>query len=116
LARNSVRLTHGETLVVEADLLDTAAAREARELVEAGELRGLSIGFLPTEPGFRWQRRGAHLHRSLESGHLAEISLVALPAYLNTSASVRSLTIPEHLARPGRDTKRWSALLDRLSA
>ncbi len=116
LARNSVRLSHGEHLVVDAELLDTAAAREARELLEAEELRGMSIGFLPTGSGFAWSRRGSELHRSLESGRLVEISLVALPAYAGTSASVRSIAVPQHLARPGRDTKRWSALLSRLSA
>lgn len=97
LARNSVRLTHGERLVVDAELLDTAAAREARELVEAGELRGLSIGFALREPGWKWERRGNELHRSLAAGRLAEVSLVALPAYGGTSASVRSLVVPDDI-------------------
>ncbi len=110
LARNSVRLTHGTGLDVAADLLDTPTAEEARALVEAGELRGLSIGFLPTGDGFRWERKGAEIHRALPLGRLFEISLVAIPAYEGTSAAVRSLTIPDAIPG-GRDTERWSRLL-----
>jgi HK97 family phage prohead protease len=116
LARNSVRLTHGTGLDVEAELLDTAAGREARELVEAGELRGLSVGFLPTGP-WQWERRGAEVHRSLPSGRLLEISLVAIPAYEGTTAAVRSLTIPQDLAAPsGRDIGRWGKWLQAATA
>jgi HK97 family phage prohead protease len=111
LARNSVRLTHGDSLDVEAELLETAPGEEARELVEAGELRGLSIGFLPAPKGFRWERRGAQVHRSLTAGRLMEISLVAIPAYEGTSATVRS--IPQDLAPAsgGRDIARWTRYL-----
>ncbi len=112
LAHNSVRLTHGDALEVDAELLETPAGEEARALVEAGELRGLSIGFLPAANGFRWERRAGGVHRSLEAGRLVEISLVAIPAYVGTSASVRSLTIPQDLtAAGGRDIKRWATWL-----
>lgn len=117
LARNSVKVTHNSGIDVEAELLQTAAAEEARALVDAGELRGMSIGFLTLAP-WKWARRGQELHRSLPAGggKLVELSLVALPAHEGTSASVRSIAVPDHLARVGRDTARWSALLERLSA
>jgi HK97 family phage prohead protease len=113
LARNSVRLTHGDSLDVEAELLETAAAEEARALVEADELRGLSIGFLPAANGFHWQRRGSEVHRTLTAGRLIEVSLVAIPAYEGTSASVRSIAIPQDLppASGGRDIARWTRYL-----
>ncbi len=98
LARQSVRLTHGERLVVDAELLDTAAATEARALVEAGELRGLSIGFALRGP-WKWTNMAGEIHRSLPAGNgrLGEISLVALPAYEGTSATVRSLVVPDDI-------------------
>lgn len=98
LARQSVRLTHGERLVVDADLLDTAAATEARALVEAGELKGMSIGFGLRGP-WKWANRAGEIHRSVPAGNgrLAEISLVALPAYEGTTAAVRSLVVPDDI-------------------
>ncbi len=112
LARNSVRLTHNSGLDVEAELLDTPAGNEARDLVQAGEIRGLSIGFLPTGDGFKWARRGGEIHRSLPQGKLFEVSLVAIPAYEGTSASVRSLVVPESLPDQGSDKARWTRYLD----
>ncbi len=113
LARNSVRITHNSGMDVEAELLSTPAAEEARELVQAGELRGMSIGFMPLGKGFVWERRGSEIHRSLPQGRLCEVSLVAMPAYDNTSASVRSLTVPDHLvSAEARDNDRWLRYLD----
>ncbi len=115
LARNSVKLTHGTGLDVEAELLTTAAAEEARELVDSGELRGLSIGFLPASAsGWKWERRGQEIHRSLVQGNLFEVSLVAIPVHSGTYAEVRSLVIPPAIV--GRDTARWTRLLDAMTA
>lgn len=116
LARSSVRLEHNSGLDITAELLDTAAAREAADLIRAGELRGLSVGFLQTSP-WKWARRDGEIHRALPQGggSLKEISLVAFPAHENTSASVRSITIPDAISG-GRDIVRWSRLLDRLTA
>lgn len=116
LARRSVSLTHGERLVVDAELLDTEAAREAAALVEAGELRGMSVGFRQTAP-WSWERRGGQIHRALPpgGGSLKEISLVAFPAHENTSASVRSITIPDAIPG-GMDIERWGRYLDRVTA
>ncbi len=113
LARNSVRLTHGTGLDVEAELLTTPAAEEARELVENQELRGLSIGFLPAPSmAWKWERRGQEIHRSLVQGNLFEISLVAIPVHAGTYAEVRSLSIPAHI---GRDNARWNRYLESMT-
>lgn len=116
LASRSVKLTHGQGLDIEAELLATQAGNEASELISAGELRGLSIGFLPlgTPSGWRWERRGEEVHRSLTSGKLFEISLVALPVHEGTYAQVRSISVPENVGN--RKNQAWGKLLDALSA
>jgi uncharacterized protein len=68
---------------------DTSYARDVRELVRAGTVRGMSFRFMPF-PG------GAHLDtskhpalRTLTSVRLSEVSIVLSPAYPETSIQVR---------------------------
>lgn len=117
LARRSVVVKEvGDGLDVDAELVDTDFARSVAALIKAEEITGMSFGFLPAQRGFVWERRGTGVHRTLRAGTLLEMSTVVLPVYAGTTAAVRSITIPQHLARPGRDIERWGALLDRLSA
>jgi HK97 family phage prohead protease len=76
-------------LSYEADLPNTGAGRDTYELVGSGRIRHSSMGFNCIQDEFR--REGAVVVRHLLAIRLQELSPVAVPGYLNTSAAVRSL-------------------------
>lgn len=76
-----------EGLAVEGRLTDaTEKAREVRQLVREGIIRGLSIGFLVPEGG---QERGDRGRRAITALDLFEVSIVATPAL--PSAQIREV-------------------------
>jgi len=79
-------------LRVEAMLPDTTAGRDAKVLIQRGDVTGFSFGFTVPPEGDTWNTDGTE--RTLNSVRLLEVSAgVAFPAYPSTngSASVRSL-------------------------
>ena len=79
-------------LRVEADLPDTQAGRDAKVLIQRGDVTGFSFGFTVPANGDRWNDEGTE--RTLTSVRLLEVSTgVAFPAYSGTNgtATVRSL-------------------------
>jgi HK97 family phage prohead protease len=76
-------------LSYEADLPNTGAGRDTYELVGSGRIKHSSMGFNCISDEFR--REGAIVVRHLVAIRLQELSPVAVPGYLNTSAAVRSL-------------------------
>lgn len=79
-------------LRVEADLPDTQAGRDAKVLIQRGDVTGFSFGFTVPANGDTWNDSGTE--RTLKSVRLLEVSAgVAFPAYPSTvgSAQVRSL-------------------------
>ena len=79
-------------LRVEADLPDTQAGRDAKVLIQRGDVTGFSFGFTVPANGDRWNAEGTE--RTLTSVRLLEVSTgVAFPAYSGTNgtAIVRSL-------------------------
>jgi len=79
-------------LRISAELPNTSAGRDARELVSRGDVRAFSFGFsIPATGGDEWSADGTE--RTLKSVRLHEVSLVAFPAYpeTNGTASVRAL-------------------------
>jgi HK97 family phage prohead protease len=79
-------------LRVEAMLPDTTAGRDAKVLIQRGDVTGFSFGFTVPPQGDTWNTDGTE--RTLNSVRLLEVSAgVAFPAYPSTngSASVRSL-------------------------
>jgi HK97 family phage prohead protease len=78
-------------LRVEADLPDTQAGRDAKVLIQRGDVTGFSFGFTVPANGDRWNDAGTE--RTLTSVRLLEVSTgVAFPAYSGTNtAVVRSL-------------------------
>ena len=79
-------------LYVEADLPDTQAGRDAKVLIQRGDVTGFSFGFTVPPGGDIWDADGTQ--RTLKSVRLLEVSTgVAFPAYPSTvgSAQVRSL-------------------------
>jgi HK97 family phage prohead protease len=79
-------------LRVEADLPDTQAGRDAKVLIQRGDVTGFSFGFTVPANGDSWNTDGTE--RTLKSVRLLEVSTgVAFPAYptTNGTAQVRSL-------------------------
>lgn len=73
---------------VSIDLPDTTAGRDIRTLVERGDITGMSFGFSTVKDS--WSVDGAE--RTLNEVRLHEVSVVTgVPAYPQTTASVRSL-------------------------
>jgi HK97 family phage prohead protease len=78
-------------LRVEAVLPDTTAGRDAKVLIQRGDVTGFSFGFTVPANGDSWNTDGTE--RTLKSVRLLEVSTgVAFPAYPTTAtAQVRSL-------------------------
>jgi HK97 family phage prohead protease len=75
---------------VEIDLPDTTAGRDIRALVARGDITGMSFGFSTVKDS--WSSDGGE--RTLLEVRLHEVSVVtAVPAYPQTTASVRNLRV-----------------------
>jgi HK97 family phage prohead protease len=81
----------GTGLAFEVDLPDTAYARDVRELVARGDLRGASFGFLPGTDTFGHAPDGKQLRTHTSVARLLDVSVVALPAYDGTDVLLRHL-------------------------
>lgn len=90
--------THG--LRFDLALPDTSHGRDLAILVDRGDVAGCSFGFRVAEGGDRWEQRGGQMVRELLDVDLAEITLTADPAYIDTSVAKRSM--------PGRDARALS--------
>lgn len=76
-------------LKVEIDVPDTADGRDLMVLVERGDISGMSFGFRVTKQ--EWDESGDTPLRTIQSVDLYEVSVVAFPAYNDTSIAMRSL-------------------------
>lgn len=86
----SLRLSEDATgLAVEIDLPDTNDGRDLATLIERGDMSGMSIGFVVTKE--TWDETGAMPMRTIMAVDLCEVSVVAFPAYDDTSIAMRSL-------------------------
>lgn len=99
-------------LRVEAELPDTTAGRDIRELMRTGVVDKMSFGFQVDRRGDKWSDDG--MERTLTSVRLFEVSVVTgFPAYEQTKAAVRSL---EKLSeRTGMGVDELSEALDLLA-
>ena len=69
------------------DLPDTTHGRDAAELLRRGDIGGASVGMIVDEDTWTMDRFGYPI-RSIQQATLVEISLVGLPAYPTTSATL----------------------------
>ena len=109
----TLRLEEDENgLRVEADMPDTQAARDLKELMRRGVVDSMSFGFSVPRGGDKWSEDGAT--RELREVTLHEVSVVTgFPAYEATSAAVRSL---ERIAqRVGMPVEELTEVLERLA-
>ncbi len=73
----------GRGLKVDAQLANTNAGRDVAELLRRGDLDSMSFGFSVPSGGDAWNEDGTE--RTLNSVRLFEVSVVAMPAYPETS-------------------------------
>lgn len=86
----TLRLKQDETgLAVEIDLPDTTDGRDLGTLIERGDISGMSFGFIVTKQS--WDETVEPPTRTIEAVDLREVSVVAFPAYDDTSIALRSL-------------------------
>lgn len=86
----TLRLKQDETgLAVEIDLPDTTDGRDLGTLIERGDISGMSFGFIVTKQS--WDETVEPPTRTIEAVDLREVSVVAFPAYDDTTIALRSL-------------------------
>lgn len=77
----------------ECDLPDTQLGRDIAESVGRGDLDSCSFGFVAKDQS--WDRSTGEAIRSLIDLDIFDVSIVANPAYPNTSVALRSLMFPD---------------------
>jgi HK97 family phage prohead protease len=86
----TLRMSEDATgLAVEIDLPDTSDGRDLAILIERGDVSGMSFGFRVTKE--EWDETSEPPLRTIKAVELAEVSVVAFPAYDDTSIAMRSL-------------------------
>jgi HK97 family phage prohead protease len=78
----------GKGLYVEIDPPDTTYARDVMESIRRGDVHGMSFGFCTVED--MWRREDGVNIREVIEADVFEVSIVTLPAYPDTSVSVRA--------------------------
>ena len=71
------------------ELPDTSVGRDLAILVERGDLDAMSFGF--TVRSDRWERTEGRNVRYIEDVDLFDVSVVAFPAYADTTVALRSM-------------------------
>jgi hypothetical protein len=92
----TLRLTNMENeLRFELDIPNTSAGNDAWELIQRGDVDGVSFGMRVVDGGAKWtseKRDGKRIYkRTILNAELFEISPVAFPAYPANEVSVRGL-------------------------
>ncbi len=78
-------------LAVEIDLPNTTNGRDVRELIQRGDISGMSFGFyVPDTLSEKWDFSVNPPRRRILNVELYEVSIVANPAYSGTSVALRS--------------------------
>ena len=90
----------GVGLGVEIDLPDTTDGRDLATLIERGDVSGMSFGFVVTKQS--WDETGDMPTRTIEAVDLREVSVVAFPAYDDTTIALRSLEKSREMTKAER--------------
>lgn len=69
---------------------DTSYGRDLLELVRRGDVSQMSFGFVVAPNGDHWTTRDGERIRTVTDLQLVEVSVVAIPAYTDTSIALRS--------------------------
>ncbi len=87
-------------LAVEIDLPDTTDGRDLATLIERGDVSGMSFGFVVTKE--MWDETMEPPMRTIQALDLHEVSVVAFPAYDDTSIAMRSLEKSREMTKAER--------------
>ena len=87
-------------LAVEIDLPDTSDGRDLATLIERGDVSGMSFGFVVTKE--TWDETMEPPMRTIQALDLREVSVVAFPAYDDTSIAMRSLEKSREMTKAER--------------
>jgi HK97 family phage prohead protease len=102
-------------LRVEADLPDTQAGRDAKVLIQRGDVTGFSFGFTVPPNGDSWNSEGTE--RTLKSVRLLEVSTgVAFPAYPSTNGTAQVRSLEDVVMAVGVDYDALSMVLGKVAA
>jgi HK97 family phage prohead protease len=102
-------------LYVEADLPDTQAGRDAKVLIQRGDVTGFSFGFTVPPGGDSWNADGTE--RTLKSVRLLEVSTgVAFPAYPSTNGTAQVRSLEEIAMAVEVDLEMVTAALEKVAA
>jgi HK97 family phage prohead protease len=102
-------------LRVEADLPDTQAGRDAKVLIQRGDVTGFSFGFTVPANGDSWNSEGTE--RTLKSVRLLEVSTgVAFPAYPSTNGTAQVRSLEDVVVAVGVDYDALSMVLGKVAA
>jgi len=112
----TLRLSEDELgLRVEADLPDTQAGRDAKVLIQRGDVTGFSFGFTVPPNGDSWNSEGTE--RTLKSVRLLEVSTgVAFPAYPSTNGTAQVRSLEDVVMAVGVDYDALSMVLGKVAA
>jgi HK97 family phage prohead protease len=112
----SLRLSEDEYgLRVEADLPDTQLGRDAKVLIQRGDVTGFSFGFTVPANGDSWNADGTE--RTLKSVRLLEVSAgVAFPAYPSTVGSAQVRSLEDVVSAVGVDYDALTMVLNKVAA
>jgi HK97 family phage prohead protease len=112
----TLRLVEDEMgLRVEADLPDTQAGRDAKVLIQRGDVTGFSFGFTVPPNGDTWNTDGTE--RTLKSVRLLEVSTgVAFPAYPSTNGTAQVRSLEDVVMAVGVDYDALSMVLGKVAA
>jgi hypothetical protein len=112
----TLRLSEDESgLRVEADLPDTQAGRDARILIQRGDVTGFSFGFTVPANGDSWNSDGTE--RTLKSVRLLEVSTgVAFPAYPTTNGTAQVRSLEDVAMAAELDLESVTAALEKIAA
>jgi HK97 family phage prohead protease len=104
---------HG--LRVEADLPDTTQGRDAKVLIQRGDVTGFSFGFTVPRNGDTWNAEGTE--RTLKSVRLLEVSTgVAFPAYPSTNGTAQVRSLEDVVSAAGVDYDALNMALGKIAA
>lgn len=108
----TLRLTEDDRgLKFEIELPNTSTARDLAASMERGDINQCSFGFYPTEETWNYDVEPAH--RVLNEVELFEISVVSIPAYDDTEASiVRSKEISSNVEKRLKIIKKINKTLE----
>jgi HK97 family phage prohead protease len=112
----SLRLSEDEYgLRVEADLPMTSLGKDAKVLIQRGDVTGFSFGFTVPPGGDSWNADGTE--RTLKSVRLLEVSTgVAFPAYPSTNGTAQVRSLEDVVMAVGVDYDALSMVLGKVAA